>query len=444
MSTLFIRCPLKPFAGMFTGLASEWEDLALAERFEWCLAQDEHSISATQSGVGSIETMPYADEVLVLLPTLDVRLITSKVPLANAKKVQAILPTLLEEHLLSGVESMHITVLPPTPGQPALERTLAAIDRTWLTWLTKQLGGLLSHRVRLIPDCLILPLPDAPRADTPAVMSVREGDAVVYCQRTGLQQGVAWAQHELHASKDAQSSSSEVAGAVPFAWDWAVVSAQRFLAENANSKAPNYALNLLPAPLKRSAATHSRADANAIASAQAWTDRLTWQPGLRWIAIGVAAIAVGFSTHLAWLGIANWRWAQQMELLATQALSPVNVAHLNSKQGSAALDTGILPVLLEQVRQTQHAQGLALDSDFASMAARIHQLISALGVPSVQQLQYSPQRVEFEFKAGAKDYSGEDGVHQVMSTARHLGFMVKHLGGNRYQLDAFAGLGEVR
>jgi hypothetical protein len=40
MSTLLIRCPLKPFAGAFTGLAGEWEDLACAQRFEWCLVED--------------------------------------------------------------------------------------------------------------------------------------------------------------------------------------------------------------------------------------------------------------------------------------------------------------------------------------------------------------------------------------------------------------------
>ena len=69
-------------------------------------------------------------------PTMDVRLISTKVPLANAKKLQAILPTLVEEYVLSGVESLHITALPPIAGQPALERTLALIDRAWLAWLS--------------------------------------------------------------------------------------------------------------------------------------------------------------------------------------------------------------------------------------------------------------------------------------------------------------------
>jgi type II secretory pathway component PulL len=161
MSTLLIRCPLKPFAGAFTGLAGEWEDLACAQRFEWCLVEDVDALSAStsplsmQSGIGSIDSMPYANEALVLLPTLDVRLIETKVPLANPKKLQAILPTLLEEYVLSNTATMHISALPPVPGQSAMDRTLAAIDRAWFNWITSQLEHVLSSRVRLIPDCLL-------------------------------------------------------------------------------------------------------------------------------------------------------------------------------------------------------------------------------------------------------------------------------------------------
>ena len=48
--------------------------------------------SLTQFSTGTTDSMPYADEALVLMPTLDVRLIEAKVPLANAKKLQQILP----------------------------------------------------------------------------------------------------------------------------------------------------------------------------------------------------------------------------------------------------------------------------------------------------------------------------------------------------------------
>ena len=463
MSTLLIRCPFKPFAGAFTGLAGEWEDLACAQRFEWCLVEDSDVLSAStpplpapmQSGIGSIDSMPYADEALVLLPTLDVRLIETKVPLANPKKLQAILPTLLEEYVLSSTATMHISALPPVPGQPAMDRTLAAIDRTWFTWITGQLEGVLSNRVRLIPDCLLLSL----AGDGPSLMRVREGDANVYCQRTGMQTGVAWAEYcplqEEEIARADQDHNSDGASplpshlgtsdAVPFAWAWAAPSAMNFLETNASSRTPNFALNLLPSGFKsragglaRSTAssnTGSSAGSNAIALA--WVDPLTWQPALRWLGLGIATIALGLLAQLAWLGVSNWRWGQQMELLAMQSLTPANMARLS--QGANQHD--VLPVFLNQAIDTQRNQGAVTDADFASLAAKLQQLSSALNVQALQQINYSANAMEFEFKAGGQDYSSTEAAQRVIASARNLGLMVKHMGGARYRLEAYAGLG---
>ena len=468
MSTLLIRCPLKPFAGAFTGLAGEWEDLACGQRFEWCLVEDVDAISPspspTQSGIGSIDSMPYADEVLALLPTLDVRLIETKVPLANPKKLQAILPTLLEEYVLSNTATMHISALPPVPGQPAMDRTLAAIDRAWFTWITSQLEHVLSSRIRLIPDFLLLSLPgdalasDDVVASSPALMSVGEGDALVYCQRTGVQVGIAWAeycapsaQQHTNASHDHRSSKAlplpsrlGSINAVPFSWVWAAPSAIAFLAANASSRAPNFALNLLPAGFKSRAGVSmptspSAGGTRAVrgATALAWVDPLTWQPALRWLGLGVAAIALGFIAQLAWLGASNWRWGQQMELLAMQSLSPASMAKLSS----GANQHEVLPVFLDQALSTQRSQGAVTDADFASLAAKLQQLSNTLQVQSLQQIQYSANAMEFEFKAGGLDYSSHEAVLRVIASARKLGLLVTHLGGTRYRLEAFAGLG---
>jgi type II secretion system protein L len=457
MSTLLIRCPLKPFAGAFTGLAGEWEDLACAQRFEWCLVDDADGLSAspTQSGVGSIDSMPYADEALVLLPTLDVRLIETKVPLANPKKLQAILPTLLEEYVLSSTATLHISALPPVPGQPAMDRTLAAIDRAWFTWITSQLEGVLSNRIRLIPDCLLLSL----AGDGPSLMCVREGDANVYCQRTGMQTGVAWAEYcplqeeeiaradQDHNNDGASPLPSHLgtADAVTFAWAWAAPSAMNFLETNASSRAPNFALNLLPSGFKSRAGGLARSTASSgtgrsagsNATALAWVDPLSWQPALRWLGLGIATIALGLVVHLAWLGVSNWRWGQQMELLAMQSLTPANMARLSQ----SANQHDVLPVFLDQAINTQRSQGAVTDADFASLAAKLQQLSSALKVQSLQQINYSANAMEFEFKAGGQDFSSNQAAQRVIASARNLGLMVKHLGGARYRLEAYAGLG---
>ena len=399
MSTLLIRCPFKPFAGTLTGVAGEWSDLACAQRFEWCLVRDEDRQNAAlsslvipkspmQSGIGSIDSMPYADEALVLMPTLDVRLIEAKVPLTSPKKLQAILPTLLEEYLLSGTASLHITALPPLAGKPAIERTLVAIDRVWLMWLTSQLEQLLTHRVRLIPDCLILSLPssapgnDGVPASVPALMTVCESDAIVYCQRTGIQMGIAWTEYRKsnagqhnplgadHSSNGASPLPSclGLMTGVAFSWAWAAPSAIAYIEENASSRQPNFALNLLPAEFNKNAGSRRILSGHSLnantgfnsahhAARLAWLDPITWQPALRWLSLGIAAIALGLVVQLAWLSISNWRWGQQMELLGMQSLTPASMGQLSS--GSDPLngnDPQILPILLEQTIVSQRSQ----------------------------------------------------------------------------------------
>ena len=67
MSLLVIHCPLKPFAGS----ASKSEESLRADQFAWCLCENPAENPAVGlQGISSAEKMPYADEVLVLIPTL--------------------------------------------------------------------------------------------------------------------------------------------------------------------------------------------------------------------------------------------------------------------------------------------------------------------------------------------------------------------------------------
>jgi hypothetical protein len=152
--------------------------------------------------------------------------------------------------------------------------------------------------------------------------------------------------------------------------------------------------------------------------------------------LGIATIALGLVAQLAWLGASNWRWGQQMELLAMQSLTPANMARLS--QGANQHD--VLPVFLDQAINTQRSQGAVTDADFASLAAKLQQLSSALNVKALQQVNYSANAMEFEFKASGQDYSSAEAAQRVIASARKLGLMVKHLGGARYRLEAYAGL----
>jgi hypothetical protein len=407
--------------------------------------------------------MPYADEVLVLLPTIDVRLIEAKVPLANAKKLQQILPNLIEEYVLTGAQSLAVQALPPMPGKPALQRVIALIDRAWFAWLTKQLEGLISQRVRLIPECLLLAIPDSVNvSDVPSIAYQRIEQALILTRRTGLQLGVAWVERadnhdgeSINLPKVLQDSS-----AVEFSWSWLVPSAKQFLKDNASSKSVNYSLNLLPKTFGREAGKglsnlsnylkRKRVDGNQVVSASAtWIDPAIWRQPAQWSKYLIVSIVVGYLLHLGWLVVDNWRWGNQIEVLAAQSLTPSSIAKLNQDKSqdkavgiSSSSGNSVITAFTKQVTQDQRRQGLVSDADFAPMAAKLQQLKAAFGPEVLQKLDYDGYAIDFEFKPGALKGSNQQTSAEVMQKARSLGLMVKALGTNRYRLEPYSGLGQ--
>ena len=471
MSLLIVRCPLKPFSGSGSpgDSAREWSELNCAERFEWCLVEGDDT--AVETGVGATESMPYADEVLVLLPIIDVRLIEAKVPLANAKKLQQILPNLIEEYVLTGAQSLAVQALPPMLGKPALHRVIALIDRAWFTWLTKQLEGLISQRIRLIPECLLLAIPDSENkhenqnSEPPSIAYQRSDDSLIFTRRTGAQLGLAWVERVLDPAdeKIILPKALQDQAIIEFSWSWLATSAKQFLKDNTSSKSANYSLNLLPKTFRREAGKglsnlssylkRKRVDTTSSVSASAsWTNPVIWRQPAQWAKFLVASIVFGYGVHLTWLVVDNWRWGNQMEVLAAQSLTPASITKLNQdKEQGRAQDKAIgvsgtpsntvINAFTKQVTQDQRRQGLVSDADFAPMAAKLQQLKTAFGPEVVQNLDYDGYGIDFEFKPGALKGSNQQTSAEVIQKARALGLMVKVLGPNRYRLEPFAGLG---
>jgi hypothetical protein len=474
LSLLIIRCPLKPFAGLLSGLPNDWQDLACAEQFEWCLIEDLNTPHQFFAGQGMTDSLPYADEALVMIPTLDVRLIEAKVPLANAKKIQQILPNLIEEYLLSGAEAMITQVLPPIPGQPALQRTLAIIDRAWFSWLCTQFEGLLSNRIRVIPECLILPTVDylteqeVPASAQYQVAYQKIEGSIIITQRTSLQIGTAWVE-TIGETGSTSLILPSVFGSQPgqghdiakaFAWDWLAASAVAYLQENASSKSVNFALNLLPKDFKhggkklglggflgkRQGTQDLQGDsAIGLTALAAWLEPMVWRRPLQWFYYGMSALVLGFVLQLAYLVWDNSRWASQMELLAAQSLTPASVSALAQSKSSDLLNTAKVPTtvlgaFITQVTQEQRRQGQVSDADFVSMSAKLQQLKSVFGPEVLQSIRYDGYGIDFEFKPESLTSSKHDAV-SVSNQGRALGLVVKSLGANRYRLEPYAGLG---
>jgi hypothetical protein len=465
LSLLIVRCPFKPFSGSGSpgDAAREWSELNCAERFEWCLLDGEDSAVA-ETGIATTESMPYADEVLVLLPTIDVRLIEAKVPLANAKKLQQILPNLIEEYVLTGAQSLSVQALPPVPGKPAIQRVIALIDRAWFAWLTKELEGLISQHVRLIPECLLLPLADVENAERgkATVAYERTEESLIFTQRIGEQLGLAWV--EKHVDQDIKSiilpKSLKDSQVVAFSQDWLIAGAKQFLKDSDSSKSANYSLNLLPKTFRREAGKglpnlsnyfkRKREDAHlSVSSKASWKDPAIWRQPAQWSRYLIASIVVAYLAHLSCLVIDNWRWGNQMEVLAAQSLTPASIAKLNQEKSPEKLQdkaqgksqNAVITAFTKQVTQDQRSQGLVSDADFAPMAAKLQQLKTAFGPEVLQKLDYDGYGINFELKPATLKLSNQQTSAEVTQKARSLGLMVKTLGPNRYRLEPYAGLG---
>ena len=411
--------------------------------------------SLSLTGTGSTESMPYADEALVLLPTLDVRLIEAKVPLANAKKLQQILPNLIEDFVLTGVESIAAQALPPIPGSPALQRILALMDRAWLGWLNQQLECLLAPRVRLIPECLLLSLPSETSPAEVCFQRVEEN--IIFTQRTGEQLGVSWIEHQVVDMQGHEYTLPQtLAGATlkAISWDWLAIAGQAYLQANSGSRSANYALNLLPANFRRDAksfgsgANRGLSNLTSLFSSKGrknsdnaagltWTDPLVWSQPAHWLRYCVITLVLGFGVHLSWTIFDDWRWSKRMELLTVQNLNPATIAALNQSKASNGA-SAVLNTFLKQVTIEQRRHGTPVDADFGAMVAKLQQLKVAFGAEVLQSIDYDGYAITFEFKPGELTVA----PGEVLKRARSLGMAVQPLAPNRYRLRPYAGLGD--
>lgn len=146
MTTLIIRCPHKPF----TSSSESWniEDLS----FSYGFSNRDHFQTTS-----NLESCPVADKVIAIIPSIDVRLTTLKLPSISSKKMQQVLPMLLEEELLSQATKTELKILPPMAGLLNDQRVVSIIDQQWLLWISQQLSQLNCEKIQLISEGLLLP-----------------------------------------------------------------------------------------------------------------------------------------------------------------------------------------------------------------------------------------------------------------------------------------------
>jgi hypothetical protein len=441
MNLLIIHCPVKPFSET---AISDGDFASLRDSFEWCLCET-NSIHAQyqSSGVGSIDSMPYADEVLVLMPTLDIRLIEIKVPLVKTKKLLQVLPSLVEDEVLDSIENSLVYALPPLPSQSSSLRTVAIINRSWFFWLTKQLRGILTQRIRLIPDCMILPLQNdssASRGNPGTCIALQENNGVmIYTWHKTAQIGIAWVEYS-----DTEQLPSLLQNITPLKWEWSWMVENSFTFSRRTDIGAAGINLLLAAPTPSKSIKKISFDwmrnpvaplAHSLGQNTSWIDRSLWATPARWAIYAMSSIILGLGVYASWLGIDNWRWKRNMELSAAQFLALETITLLSQSKGN----NSITELFVKEATQEARNKGLPTDADFVAMTGKLQQLKTALGKESINRMEYNGHYIDFEFKPAGEILSSKE----VIQKAQSLGLMVTDLGNNRYRLQPYAGLGQI-
>ncbi len=439
MSLLIIHCPIRPLfevTGVDGGFNSQ------KEAFEWSLCET-NVLNATilSTGIGSVESMPYADEALVLMPTLDVRLIEKKVPLVKAKKLQQVLPSLIEDDILGGTENTLIYALPPLAGQVGSQRTLAVINRPWFQWLTKELDHILTPQVRMIPDCFILPLQQSSanlqESPSSCIALQRNNASIIYTWHKSEQLGIAWIED---AEDVVLPSGLKNIKPIEWSWEWMAPNAFSFSRRTDIAAA---SLNLLQGDngarksSEKSALRWFNHSDNEFQernnNAISWLDHGLWSKPIRWSQYAMSSIILGVGIYTSWMAVDNWRWGRNIDTSAAQFLTPETINSLAQNKSVESTTQAFTKQLTNEARN----KGLATDADFTAMTGKLQQLKAALGKGSIEKMAYDGYHIDFEFKAGGEALTPS----LVIQKGQYLGLKIDDLGNNRYRLQPYAGLG---
>ncbi len=411
---LLVHCPINPRLLHQAG-ASDIDFAAPAESFRWCLVEhiaygDDLRIQDT--GEGSISNMPFADEALVLVPTTDVRLIHTRVPLISGKKLESLLPTLTEPYLIDQRTPLRYQVLPPQAGAAAIERTIAVTSESWMAWLSEQLAALPVRSVSMIPDCLLLNTPE-PDGKSRQFLQDSLGNFCVFATREGYDWGAGWIEMQ-DPLKESTADASTLTRYCPFEWGWIASEACAWLKQKTGI---NLILQAPPKPKKQRVKQTVR-----------WQPKVAWalwrQP-LKLAALSGIIYLAGSILYLATLGISNWRWQKITEETARQNLiSP------------AASNNAVLPTYIKQATDKVHAQGKNTPADFVPMAGKLQALLAAYPAGLLDTVSYQSTGLRFSLR----QMKGAPNAEKLIQRARSLDLAVVSVSRNEYQLLPYAGL----
>jgi hypothetical protein len=391
MSTLLLRCPQKPSDSSL----QEWNSDQLM--FEWALAD-----GMWQKGL--IENVPFADEIIALMPSIDVRLIELKVPTVSDKKLKTILSSLLEEEILGSISQNDVQLLPQLSYQSQPFRTVAVIDANWFKWLYEQLSNLIFSKIKLIPEFFAIPLNESNRE----IYFTEHFNTRTYISRLDILKVVLWMQ-----PKEASLSS------LPFQPNTnhqPLLLTDQILLDGVSQLDINLKyINLLPERFYQIRKKGQKQLKN-------WGTKELWELPLRWAYICLCVLILsklGYVGYLSWM---NYSWQQKLTSAAQQTI------------GSPSKDA--LKVLPLTACQIDRKNGQLCSSEFLPMLNHLDGILETLPPDSLIGISYSPDGLIFELNSNVDS-------KLLIANPAVKNQMIQRITATQFILRPFGGLGVI-
>ena len=286
---LIIRCPARPTAIN----AEDWSAQDLY--FSWA-QNDETDFEK----VLDLDALPVADSVLALIPGIDVRLTELKVPAVSTKKIQQILPMLIEDELLSSLSNTNIQLLPQALNQSSDLRLVSVINRDWLLWLSQKLAVLNCEKIQLISESMLLPVSNS------VVIFQQEDSTNFYTSKRSVSNVICWSQPVVEPVLETEEHHTQP--------DLQELSAALLISGITTEKKSYESINLLPDEFY-----DFRRESQS--ELQHWLSRDLWKVPLRWAKYATLTLCVSYLGYFFTLVWQDRQWEALLQSAANQVLS---------------------------------------------------------------------------------------------------------------------------
>jgi type II secretory pathway component PulL len=381
MRLIIIRCPIRPVAID----AEDWSAQDLY--FSW--AQNNET---GFEKVLDLDALPVADSVLALIPGIDVRLTELKVPAVSAKKIQQILPMLIEDELLSSLSNTNIQLLPQALNQSSDLRLVSVMNRDWLLWLSQKLAVLNCEKIQLISESMLLPVSNS------VVFFQQEDSTNFYTSKRSASNVMCWSQPAGDPVLAAEEHHAQL--------ELLELSAARLISGLTTEKKSYESINLLPDEFY-----DFRRESQS--ELQHWQSRDVWAVPLRWAKYATLTLCVSYLGYLCTLVWQDRQWEALLQSAANQVVS-------DRVDGQASFTRLVNASCLAAHKNLENCDG-----DFERQLLALQNVLKDTPPEALKSLEYSRKGLAFELQTSLLSNSQrlavlQDHAVQRMSPTRFL------------------------